>query len=108
MFVLQSKYDALETDYKKVLKNLEAHQRKLIEVSSKLDRLSNSWGKLVDEINSKGGQSFLDEAVMPNEIQGLSPDMIKKMLQLCHPDKHQGKQLAVEVTQVLIKLKGKK
>jgi hypothetical protein len=34
--------------------------------------------------------------------------MIKKILQLCHPDKHQGKQIAVEVTQMLLKMKGKK
>ncbi len=33
---------------------------------------------------------------------------IRTLIQLCHPDKHDGKQSAVEITQKLIKLRGPK
>lgn len=37
----------------------------------------------------------------------LSQDDIKRMLILCHPDKHGGKTIATEVTQKLLQLRGK-
>lgn len=30
-----------------------------------------------------------------------TPEQLRKMVQLCHPDKHNGSKLAVEVTQLL-------
>lgn len=35
----------------------------------------------------------------------LSKDMLRKLLQLCHPDKHGGSALATAVTQELLKMK---
>lgn len=108
MFVFKSKYD-------KLLSQLSYEQRRADELPIayeeevlKYKRLRKAWDSLVNEVNSKGGQKLLDEAGMPDKNPNLSQDLIKKMLQLCHPDKHQGKQIAVEVTQMLLKMKGKK
>lgn len=37
----------------------------------------------------------------------LEKGMLRKLLQLCHPDKHNGSELATSVTQELLKLKEK-
>lgn len=34
-------------------------------------------------------------------------DLIQKLIMLCHPDKHNGSKLAVEVTQKLLELRNK-
>lgn len=66
--------------------------------------LANKWSDLVDLINSKGGQNFLDNAVLNPKPQ-FSQEEIRKLISLCHPDKHDGKQMAVEMTQKLLQLK---
>ena len=58
------------------------------------------WNTLIGRINAKGGESFLNS----DPVQ-LTQDEIKKLLQLCHPDKHDGKQLAVDMTQRLLELR---
>jgi hypothetical protein len=37
--------------------------------------------------------------------QQFNAEDIKRLLQLCHPDKHDGKAIATEMTQKLLKLK---
>ena len=46
-----------------------------------------------------GGQKFLD-----GEAQ-LDQSEIKKLITLCHPDKHNGKAVATEMTQRLLELR---
>lgn len=66
--------------------------------------LANKWSDLVDQINAKGGQNFLDNAVLNSQPQ-FSQEDIRRLISLCHPDKHDGKQIAVEMTQKLLQLK---
>lgn len=74
----------------------------LFYVNSKYEKLLDQWNDLVKKINSKGGDRFLNSD--PIEI-GFSQDEIKKLIALCHPDKHQQKQSAVEMTQKLLAMR---
>lgn len=88
MFVLASKYQALEAR----LARTEAARRKL----------QAEWNALVDEINAKGGRAFLDGTL--NEPR-LSRGDIGRLILLCHPDKHGGKQMAEDMTKKLLALR---
>ena len=66
--------------------------------------LADRWSNIVDLINSKGGQNFLDNAVLNPKPQ-FSQEEIRKLISLCHPDKHDGRQIAIEMTQKLLQLK---
>ena len=87
MFVLKKTYNELkeEFDYKCRLFN----------------KLADEYNSLVDKYNSDR-RAFLR---LSNNQFG--EDDIKKMLLLCHPDKHGGKQIAIEVTQKLLAMRGK-
>lgn len=85
MLVLQSTYDRL--------------RMQLIEVRVELALLTVEWNKLVKKINKKGGEDFLEQK------QVLSKEEIKTLISLCHPDKHNGKKSAVEITQRLLELR---
>jgi hypothetical protein len=66
-------------------------------------QLLTQWNEMADKINARGGQDFLD-----GKLQGLQleSDDINRLLMLCHPDKHGGKCMAVEMTQKLLALRG--
>lgn len=87
MFVTKKEYDELHTH--------------AALISEKYLNLKTRWDDLVTLINSKGGQEFLD-----GDTQQLSQEDIKRLLVLCHPDKHDGKQIAVEMTQKLLEMRG--
>ena len=78
MFVTSNKYNDLELRYYE---------------------LGRKWDLLVTRINEMGGQKFLD-----GEAQ-LDQSEIKKLISLCHPDKHNGKVVATEMTQRLLELR---
>lgn len=63
--------------------------------------LLKEWNALVTKINAKGGAAFLGGA----EQKQLSDEDIKRLLMLCHPDKHGGKKMAEEMTQKLLALR---
>lgn len=84
---LQRKYDALQSDHTLLL--------------VKFTHLQGEWNKLVDKINAKGGQAFLDG----QRHAQLSREEIKKLISLCHPDKHGGRELAKQMTQRLLELR---
>jgi hypothetical protein len=68
--------------------------------------LLQRWNRLVETINSKGGQKFLDHGQVPKEQPELfSKEDLRKLISLCHPDRHGGSKVAVEVTQKLLLLK---
>lgn len=69
-------------------------------IAAKYTALLDEWNDLVKQINAKGGESFLN-----GDTQQLSQEDIKRLLSLCHPDKHGGKQSAVEMTQKLLELR---
>jgi hypothetical protein len=71
--------------------------------ASELERLEllQKWNELVTKINAKGGAPFLD-GDGPAQLDG---EDIKRLLMLCHPDKHGGKKMAEEMTQKLLALR---
>lgn len=80
---------------------------KLIEVRAdtavwkfRYESLLVKWNALVDRINSLGGESFLQG----NTTQFNSED-IKRLILLCHPDKHGNSQMANDMTKKLLTLK---
>ena len=80
LVVPKSKYDALAVKY---------------------SILFNKWDSLVDRINDLGGEDFLDTATSSDDLfkqNVFSQDELRKLIQLCHPDKHEGKQMAHEIT----------
>lgn len=87
MFVSRKKYERL-------------HREKM-EIFTEFHALLHKWNTLVTEINAKGGQEFLNGY----DKQELTDDEIKKLLSLCHPDKHDGKRLAEDMTKKLLSLR---
>lgn len=90
MFVRRSTHDALKMDH--------------LVLQMKFDKLLAEWNELVGRLNAKGGERFLSGEGAPK----LSREDISRLLQLCHPDKHDGKPQAVEMTQKLLRLRGNK
>lgn len=66
--------------------------------------LLKKWNKVVAQINSIGGEAVLTGSYKSNQF---SQDEISKLILLCHPDKHDGKPMANEMTAKLILLKAK-
>lgn len=87
MFVSGSKYKELELQ--------------LWAARFALNAKVEEWNKLVNRINAKGGEAFLNSAPVPQ----FTADELKTLLQLCHPDKHGGKESAVRITQKLLELR---
>lgn len=77
-------------------------KEQLHSLTIKYDRLLNEWNSLVNLINSKGGSDFLNSTPNQQQFTKLEIDIL---IRLCHPDKHDGKRSAVEITQKLIKLR---
>lgn len=68
--------------------------------------LLDEFNKLVDVINKKGGKQFLDHGVLPQNLPDqFSQEEIRTLINLCHPDKHNGKESAVEITKKLLNLR---
>lgn len=96
MFVRQSTYDAMVRDRNRFQSEADAHK-------SEYFRLLMKWNQLVDRVNRAGGEKLLDQPALNSEQ--FSQDDIRRLLQLCHPDKHDGKESAVEMTKKLNRLK---
>lgn len=68
--------------------------------------LSRKWTELVTKINAKGGQQFLDRGTITSIAPiPFSQEELKRLILLCHPDKHGGKEIAVEMTKKLNSLR---
>lgn len=86
MFVRESKYDELMVEY--------------LILAEKYETLLIKYNRLITLINSKGGQELLD-----GDNTKFSKEEIRTLIQLCHPDKHNGKQSAVNITKKLLSLR---
>lgn len=68
----------------------------------KYTKLLSKWNDLVTKINDHGGDAIFDWK--PASTQFDKED-INRLLMLCHPDKHGGKEMATKMTAKLIKLR---
>ena len=91
----------LDSTHKRILTKW---QTKVMALELELARLQRDWNDLVRRINKKGGEAFLETGRVGASV-GLSEDEIAKLLRLCHPDKHDGRAIAVEMTQRLLELR---
>lgn len=101
MFVRQSTYD-------KVLKERNAEAKDARYWTNAYIQLQKEWNVLVEMINEKGGKQFLEHGVMPGQTRNVSQftdEELRSLLQLVHPDKHDGKPSAVRLTQKINELR---
>jgi hypothetical protein len=100
MFVSGSKYRTLEF-------KLLAAELQVQDLQQRLNAKIEEWNELVGRINRRGGESFLTYGVTIDKIPApqFTPDELKTLLLLCHPDKHGGKDSAVRITQKLLELR---
>lgn len=93
MFVRKSKYEKLKSELNRMENVASAYQKMYRE-------LRYEWNDLVGRVNAAGGIGAIKESKFDE-------DDIKRLLNLCHPDKHGGKPMAVDMTQKLLKMRGK-
>jgi len=98
MFVRESKYQDMR------IRALTAEMRYEHAVDA-YNKLSRKWGKLVDRVNALGGEQFLLRGEAKQNQSQFAAEDVQRLLQLCHPDKHDGKPMATEMTAKLLKLK---
>jgi hypothetical protein len=91
MFVRKKKYDTLQLEYLQLMGEMAMLQLKIVGLEELLRMAREKAMKMTPEIK-KVSHNFTQEE-------------IKKLLMLCHPDKHNGKQMAVEMTQKLLALR---
>lgn len=96
MFVLESKYKAK-------CQEVRVQQGVALLYREKFISLQREWNALVARVNARGGERFL--AGPTNQF---TPEEITRLILLCHPDKHDGKQMATEMTAKLLHLKESK
>lgn len=95
MFVRQSTYD-------KVIKERNDEAINALYWTQAYSQLQKKWNELVKMVNEKGGAQFLEHGVMPGQTRNVSQfsdEELRSLLQLVHPDKHDGKPSAVRLTQ---------
>lgn len=107
MFVRQSTYDKSERQRKI---NADAYWKLKNEheyLDDKYKSLLQRWNELVREVNSKGGQQFLDCTSGIKSGSQFTDNELKSLLQLVHPDKHGGKESAKVITQKINSIRSK-
>lgn len=113
MFVLKSTLEKIETQLRFANARLAAREKELAEQVGRYNSLLRKHNTLMSEhnylvgvVNDRGGWKFLNNAVMPDKLAAqFSQTEIKKLIMLCHPDKHGGKAIATEITQKLMSLR---
>lgn len=96
MFVLQTNYNRVKNRCNELSIMLDI-------AISKYRTLQRDWNCLIDLINKKGGQEFLDKAKLGNK--DFTKEEIKVLISLCHPDKHCGSKKAEEITKKLLSMR---
>lgn len=98
MFVLKSTYEAAVEEGNRYLKQLNEALRDHRDTLLKFRNLQSRTDRLLETLAQ--AQSALAQR-QPN----LTREDIQRLLGLVHPDKHGGKQAAVEMTQKLLELR---
>ena len=88
MFVRQSTYDR--------------EVRKRIEAECDFEMAIAKYNNLVNRINRLGGEEFLNKASTSKQFDRSE---LNVLISLCHPDKHNGKSSANNMTSRLIELR---
>lgn len=83
----------------------DAYKRLAFHWHNKYNSLVSEHNRLVNLINKKGGQRFLDKGTIAHPKPSLSLSEVKSLIMLCHPDRHDGKESAKQATQMLLKMK---
>lgn len=104
MFVLKKTYDALKKNFEATRENLTSMAKTCDYYANRSREAVSKYNKLVDEYNklleSKSGHTV----VTSNDF---SKKDIDTLLRLCHPDKHDGKESATRMTQMLLEMRNK-
>ena len=100
----------LQLSHAKRMADHETEMRQLYEQladqrGARLNQMIRKWNRLVDRVNAAGGERILNGTSPAANDLGLTSADIKRLLQLCHPDRHRNSDLAVEVTQKLLALR---
>ncbi len=98
MIVRQSSYETLKRQHYALVR---AHDNLI----DRYNNLIDEWNGLVQKINERGGKAFLDGQMSNQQNTQFTPDELRTLLSLCHPDKHGGKESATRVTQKLIAMR---
>lgn len=87
--------------WKRAYDQLNRHH---VRLQSQYSQLLAQWNFLVDLINQKGGQTFLDHGRIWREPpkEKFSKAEIALLIKFCHPDKHGGDKDANEITKKLL------
>lgn len=96
MFVSKARHRKLELQLIDAVAKLQVYQTAHSE-------LLGQWNALVTRINEHGGEALFEQAA--NSATNLTKDDFRKLLQLVHPDRHEGKPIAIEMTQKLLELR---
>ncbi len=93
MFAMQSTYDRLRAEHRRTL-------NELAETRGKFTTLIVEWNELVRRVNK-------ENYFTGKRSNQFSPDDLDRILILCHPDKHGGKQIATEITQKILEIRAR-
>jgi len=102
MFVLQSTYDRAQRKIKMLEDELSYEKSRVLRYQRQSNRAIHEHNELVDMINKRGGQRFLDGEVGSGQF---TEKEISTLIMLCHPDKHNGKESATLITTKLLKMR---
>jgi hypothetical protein len=87
MFVSSAKYKSME--------------RTAAAIGIEYLALLKKWNALVDRVNKAGGEAIFSRPAQSKAAPQFTVDELRTLIQLCHPDKHDGKESAVRMTQKL-------
>lgn len=91
--------------HKKLQHRVISLNTEVITLRTMYSSLMEDHNKLIRRINDKGGERFLEDGAI-NLIPQLNDGEIKTLIQLCHPDKHNGKESAQNITAKLLLMRG--
>lgn len=97
--------ESLQKENRKLTQEVKIACRLIAKERREHEHLERKWASLVNQINRKGGQEFLDRGSMGGSKSKFSGQDLKSLITLCHPDKHKGSSLATEITQKLLEMR---
>lgn len=92
--------EALLKDLKKVERRASEHFHRLTHLEYENRHLRNKYNQMVREHNE-----MVDQFVAGTNGNPFTPEELKILIGLCHPDKHGGKESANKMTQKLLAMR---